>query len=83
MNSEIVNALTNAFPLIVPEIILAAGACVLFLGATFRRDRHLWGVVALLTLLVAGLALWMNPRRASAATPCVPLSTPVRCSWMA
>lgn len=60
--TEILTALNNCFALIIPEMILVLGACVLFVGATIRRDRHLWGVVALLTLLVAGVALWKYPR---------------------
>lgn len=62
MDAEIVNALNQVFPQIVPEAILLAGACVLFLGATWSRNRHLWGVVALGSLAAAGLSLWLVPR---------------------
>jgi NADH-quinone oxidoreductase subunit N len=47
----------DVFRLIVPEIILVAGACVLFLGATFRSERRLWTSVSLLFLAVAAVAL--------------------------
>jgi NADH-quinone oxidoreductase subunit N len=61
---EVVAALVNVFSLMVPEIILVAGACVLFLGATFRNDRHLWATVALIALAVAGSALVLSPQQA-------------------
>src|SRR5581483_8044617 len=40
-----------------PEMVLGAAACLLFLGGTVRQDRNLWGTVALVSLLLAGLAL--------------------------
>ncbi len=61
MNHNLVTALTDFIPYLAPELILGAVACVLFLGGTWRVNRHLWGGVALATLLVAGLALILNP----------------------
>jgi NADH-quinone oxidoreductase subunit N len=61
VNNEIISALVNAYPLVVPEAILVLGACVLFVGATFRPDRHLWGAVTLAFLAAAGVALWFSP----------------------
>jgi NADH-quinone oxidoreductase subunit N len=61
VSPDIVNAILHAFPLLVPEMVLGLGACVLFLGATFLADRHLWGTVALVALAGAGLALWLMP----------------------
>src|SRR5262249_50737205 len=49
--------LVNVFELVIPEAILGAGACILFLGATFRLGRNLWAAVAFATLALAGLAL--------------------------
>jgi len=43
-------------------MILGLAACVLFLGGTIRRDRNLWGIVALTGLAVAFLALMLVPR---------------------
>src|SRR5438552_9579158 len=60
-NNDIANALIQAFAAIVPEIILVAGACILFVGATFRGGRNRWAGVAFVTLLVAGLALGYSP----------------------
>ena len=60
MNDLTVEALTGFFPWIIPECILGIFACVLFLGATWGRDRHLWGAVAILGLSAAGLALWLT-----------------------
>ena len=57
----------QAFPLIVPEIILVLGACIMFVGGTFRSDRHLWGVGALTILMIAGWALWRSPPSSSSA----------------
>lgn len=61
MNERIVSALLGVFPLVVPEVVLLVGACVLFLGATFRADRHVWGGVALVFLVAAGVALALSP----------------------
>jgi NADH-quinone oxidoreductase subunit N len=46
-----------------PEALLSVAACVLFLGGTFRANRHLWGGVALAVLAVAGLLLARLPFR--------------------
>jgi NADH-quinone oxidoreductase subunit N len=58
------DALRDWVPLILPEILLLAAACVLFVGGTFRPNRNLWGAVALVSLAVAGLAAWLGPRPA-------------------
>jgi NADH-quinone oxidoreductase subunit N len=56
------DALTNWVPLVLPEILLVAAACVLFLGSAFRPDRNLWGAVALASLVVAGVVALLGPR---------------------
>jgi len=61
VNPTLVTALTGFVPYLAPELILGGMACVLFLGGTWRANRHLWGGVALATLLVAGLVLILNP----------------------
>jgi NADH-quinone oxidoreductase subunit N len=61
VSPEIVNALSQVFVYAVPETVLVVVACVLFLGSTFRANRHLWAAVALLGLAAAGLALWFVP----------------------
>jgi NADH-quinone oxidoreductase subunit N len=53
----VVDSLLESFRLVLPEIVLAAGACVCFLGGLFRGGARLWGAVSLLTLVGAGLAL--------------------------
>jgi NADH-quinone oxidoreductase subunit N len=50
-------ALLNIFSYILPEIVLAVMACVLFLGSTFRVGRQVWGWVALLSIGAASVAL--------------------------
>src|SRR5437899_6167631 len=57
----------QAFPLIVPEIILVLGACIVFVGGTFRSNRHLWGVGALAILAIAAWVLWRSPPSPSSA----------------
>ncbi len=59
---NLIHALLDAFRLVIPEVVLLVGACVLFVGATYRADRHVWGVVALLFLIGAGVALALSPR---------------------
>jgi NADH-quinone oxidoreductase subunit N len=61
VSPEIVAALVNVFAFVVPEAILVLVACVLFLGATFPANRHVWGTVALVGLVIAGVALWFSP----------------------
>jgi NADH-quinone oxidoreductase subunit N len=61
VNDVIQQALLRVFSLVVPEIVLLGGACILFLGATFRANRHIWGGVALLALAAAGVALAFSP----------------------
>src|SRR5437763_10648343 len=43
-------------------MVLGLAACVLFLGGTFRSDRNLWGIAALVGLMAAFLALFLVPR---------------------
>lgn len=61
-------AINQAAGLIIPEIILLATVCMMFLAAPFMVSetgtapsglRHRWGVLSLLSLSAAGLA-WMN-----------------------
>jgi NADH-quinone oxidoreductase subunit N len=53
----VLNALSNSFALIVPEMILGLAACIVFLGGTFRANRQLWGSVTLISLVAALMAL--------------------------
>jgi NADH-quinone oxidoreductase subunit N len=69
VNDNIIAALSGVFPLIVPEIVLLVAACILFLGATFRADRNVWGVAALVGLAAAAVALWFNPLSPTMADP--------------
>jgi NADH-quinone oxidoreductase subunit N len=61
VNPGTVSALLSVFPAIVPECILGAAACVLFLGATMRGSRHIWGGVAVIALAAAMMALGFSP----------------------
>src|SRR5262249_22544531 len=51
----------------IPEVVLGVGACVLFLGGTWRAGRYLWGAVALLALAGCGLALGLTPHGPSSS----------------
>src|SRR6202022_600285 len=44
-------------PLVLPETVLGVVACLLFLGATWRGGRDLWGGAALIGLALAAVAL--------------------------
>ena len=58
MNAHLVHALTGYLPHILPEAVLAAAACLLFLGGAWRAGRALWGWVALAAVALAAVALW-------------------------
>jgi NADH-quinone oxidoreductase subunit N len=53
--------LADLFPQLIPEMILAALACVLFLGGTFKVSRALWASVTLAGLALAGASLLWPP----------------------
>src|SRR5438105_15155810 len=67
-------ALAGILPYLIPEMILGALACLVFLGGTVRGDRHLWGSVALAGLVAALVALHFGPGRGIATDdlPVVP-----------
>jgi NADH-quinone oxidoreductase subunit N len=67
VSETIIRALLGVFPLVIPEIILLTAACVLFLGGTFRASRHVWGTLALVSLVLAGIALCYSPRSPTAS----------------
>src|SRR5438093_21314 len=56
-------ALAGILPYLIPEMILGAVACLVFLGGTVRSDRHLWGSVALAGFVAALVALHFAPAR--------------------
>jgi NADH-quinone oxidoreductase subunit N len=70
-DDRVVTALTKSFGLIIPEMVLGVAACVLFLGGTFKADRHLWAWVALVSLAGAAVAL-------AATWPTAPTQEPSR-----
>ena len=71
MNHELspatLDVLAGVFRFLIPELVLGLGACVLFLGATFRASRNLWGAFALATLAAAAAALYLGPPPAAPA----------------
>jgi NADH-quinone oxidoreductase subunit N len=63
--------LQSVFGLVVPEAILVAAACVLFLGATVRGGRGLWAGAALVALSLATAAFFANPGSTAQLLPTV------------
>jgi NADH-quinone oxidoreductase subunit N len=57
VNDAVTHALAQSFRYIVPEGILGAVACLLFVGGAFVADRKLWGACALAGLAGAASAL--------------------------
>lgn len=72
MDSQIAEQLVGSLKLLVPEAILIAAACVLFVGGTIYRCRTTWSVSALIALALAFLAWWWGPA-ADARPPSVGL----------
>ena len=73
---QIAAELGRGFVLVVPEIILVVGACLLFLGSTFRGDRNLWATVALVSLVllvIAGMATALPARASTKIDPTMAL----------
>jgi len=62
MNEAQAQALVGILGYLIPEMILGAVACLVFVGATFRANRHLWGGVALAGFGDALAALQFGPR---------------------
>ncbi len=54
---DILAALLGSYRFLLPEIVLGAVACVIYLWGTFRANRHLFGGLALAGLALAGAAL--------------------------
>ena len=60
MDSNVISALTSYAWYLLPEIILATIACVLFLSATFHIRRSTAAVTALIALGAASLAVYFG-----------------------
>jgi NADH-quinone oxidoreductase subunit N len=67
----ITTTLQSVYTLVVPEAILVAAACVLFLGSTFRAGRNLWAGMALLAIGVASTIFAANPGATTDLVPTV------------
>jgi NADH-quinone oxidoreductase subunit N len=77
VNDAVNASLLDSFGLVLPEVMLAATACVLFLGGLFRSDRRLWAVVSLLGLAGAAVVLALTGEGASYARGAAAYSAPV------
>lgn len=60
MNPKLIETLTGYAFYTLPELVLAAFACLLFLAGTWRCGRHLYGLLALLGLALAGVMAWAS-----------------------
>ena len=56
-NENVIAALVESYRFILPEIVLAGVACVIFLLSTFRTSRHVAAALALIGLAGAAVAL--------------------------
>ena len=61
MSNEQLDALLTSLYNALPELALGIVACALFVGGTIRRDRHLWGTLALGGLFAALVLILMRP----------------------
>lgn len=68
MNPIMQSALTGFTSLLVPEMILLAAGCLFILGSTFRSGKAFWGNLAIVSLILAGLA-WMMTAIPAKASP--------------
>jgi len=60
LETDILEALIASYRFIIPEMILALAACVLFLAGTFRADRRLAAGIALAAIVLAGVAHFLT-----------------------
>ena len=79
MDETVYNALTGYATACLPEVVLGVAACALFLGGTWRRDHHLWGAFALLSLAAAGVFVWLRPHDGYGTAVSDALIAPVAC----
>jgi NADH-quinone oxidoreductase subunit N len=63
VNANLTAALGGFVVQLLPEVVLCLAACLLFLGATFRIPRTLWGVLTLGALAGAAVALMFVRQR--------------------
>jgi NADH-quinone oxidoreductase subunit N len=73
VSDDILKALVSAFPLLVPEAILVLAACVLFVGTTFKASGDVWAWASLLSLALAGVALFYSPHSSLDSAYAAPL----------
>ncbi len=69
----------NWVPQVLPEAVLLAAACALFLGGTFRPNRNFWGLCALVAL---GIAAFFFPTPQVASETAL-FAAPVLCDGLA
>lgn len=63
MNDELITtSLIYNFQMVLPEIVLVVFACFIFLGGTFRANKHLWAVVSLLALACSAVVIPLSHR---------------------
>jgi NADH-quinone oxidoreductase subunit N len=61
MNPQQAAVQLHAFGLMVPEMLLALAACVVFVGGTFTSSRDRWAIVSLIAIVAAAIALAYTP----------------------
>lgn len=69
MDATLAEQLVGSVKLLIPELILVAAACVLFVGGTVYRCRRTWASMALTAAGIAFLSWWWGPTPDATASP--------------
>jgi NADH-quinone oxidoreductase subunit N len=83
VNANMTAALTGFLPAVLPEAVLGLMACIIFLGGTFKMCRRTWGTFSLLSLALAGVALWVSLEINPPVTREVMYAAPVQLTGLA
>src|ERR1043166_2719211 len=67
--TNLAEQLGGIFSLALPETVLVLAACVLFLGAAWRSNRHFWAAVSLGVIVLAAGMLWLTVQQLPLAPP--------------
>lgn len=59
--NQTIQTIVDSVGLVMPEAVLLGAACVLFLGAAFYSDRHVWAALAA-AAIVAAMGVWWTSR---------------------
>lgn len=66
-----VTTLQSVFQLAMPEALLVAAACIVFLGGAFQPNKLYWGLVALLGFIASAIAIYWYPADMASLRPTI------------